>query len=176
MFQLIQTILNPKIKQMKKFILVLAIVTFSNIATYAQDSKPTTVSIAANVGIPTSVGLSFAYGADLQADFAVAPTTKLTGSIGYEGYSIKGGGGNVGIVPILAGVKFFFGETGKMYGHAQLGYAAYTGKGSSGGAFAYAPSIGYYVSPNLDLALKYLASSKDSYTTGSLNLRIAYNF
>lgn len=161
---------------MKKLILVLGIVAFSTLAANAQDSKPTTVSIAANIGIPTSVGYSFAYGADLQADFSVASTTKLTGSVGYEGYSWKGGGGSSGIVPILAGVKFFFGETGKMYGHAQLGYAAFTGKGSSGGAFAYAPSIGYYVSPNLDLALKYLASSKNSYTLGSLNLRVAYNF
>lgn len=161
---------------MKKLILAIAIVAFTTIGAQAQSGKPTTLSIAANIGIPTSEGLSLAYGADFQADFAVASTTKITGSVGYEGYSWKGGGGSIGIVPILAGVKFFFGETGKMYGHAQLGYGAYTGKGSSGGAFAYAPSIGYYVSPNFDLALKYLASSKNSYTTGSLNLRAAYNF
>lgn len=62
-----------------------------------------------------------------------------------------------------------------MYGHAQLGYAVSTQSGG-GGAFAYAPSIGYYVSPNLDLALKYLASSKNGATDGSVNLRVAYNF
>lgn len=164
---------------MKKLILVFAVVAFSTIGVKAQDSKPTNLSIAANVGIPTTTGLSIAYGADLQADFAVATTTKITGSVGYEGYKIKdvpsGFKSTFGIIPILAGVKFFFGETGKMYGHAQLGYAVSTNKGGDG-AFAYAPSIGYYVSPNLDLALKYLASSKNSATTGSVNLRVAYNF
>jgi hypothetical protein len=160
---------------MKKLILAFAIIAFATVGAHAQDGRPTTLSIAANVGIPTTQGYSLAYGADFQADFAVAPTTKITGSLGYEGYSWKGGGSS-GIVPILAGAKFFFGETGKMYGHAQIGYAAYTGKGSTGGAFAYAPSIGYYVSPNLDIALKYLASSKESYTLGSMNLRFAYNF
>ena len=157
---------------MKKIILAIAIVAFTTIGAQAQDAKPTTLSIADNVGIPTSTGYSFAYGADLQADFGVAPTTAITASAGYEGYSWKGGGGSAGIVPLLAGAKFGIGE--KMYGHAQLGYAFFTKGG--GGAFAYAPSLGYYVSPNFDIALKYLASSKNNYTLGSLNLRFAYNF
>ena len=152
--------------------MAIAIVAFTTIGAQAQDAKSTTLSIAANVGIPTSTGYSFAYGADLQADFGVAPTTAITASAGYEGYSWKGGGGSAGIVPLLAGAKFGIGE--KMYGHAQLGYAFFTKGG--GGAFAYAPSLGYYVSPNFDIALKYLASSKNNYTLGSLNLRFAYNF
>lgn len=157
---------------MKKTILAIAIVAFTTIGAHAQDVKSTSLSIAANVGFPTSTGYSLAYGADLQADFGVAATTKITASVGYEGYSWKGGGGSNGIVPLLAGAKFGIGE--KMYGHAQIGYAFYAKGG--GGAFAYAPSLGYYVSPNFDIALKYLASSKNSYTLGSLNLRFAYNF
>ena len=157
---------------MKKLIFVFAVVAFSTIGVKAQDAKSTRVSIAANIGIPTSSGISFAYGVDIQADFGVAATTKITASVGYEGYSWKGGGGSIGIVPLLAGAKFGMGE--KMYGHAQLGYALYSKGG--GGAFAYAPSLGYYVSPNFDIALKYLASSKNNYTLGSLNLRFAYNF
>jgi len=166
---------------MKKLFLVFTIAALSTIGAKAQDSKATSFSIAANIGIPTTTGLSIAYGADIQGDFAVASTTKITGSVGYEGYKIKdvpSGSGiksTFGIIPILAGVKFFFGETGKMYGHAQLGYAVSTTSGG-GGAFAYAPSIGYYVSPNLDLALKYLATSKNGATDGSVNLRVAYNF
>ena len=158
---------------MKKIILAIAIVGFTTIGAQAQDAKPTTLSIGINAGIPTTSGLSFAYGADLQADFGVAATTKITASAGYEGYSVKGGGSSFGLIPLLAGAKFGIGE--KMYGHAQLGYALSTNKGG-GGAFAYAPSVGYYVSPNFDIALKYLASSKNSYTTGSLNLRLAYSF
>ena len=157
---------------MKKIILAIAVVSFTAVGAQAQDVKSTTVSIAANVGAPTSSGYSFAYGADLQADFGVAATTKITASAGYEGYSWKGGGGSTGIIPLLAGAKFGIGE--KLYGHAQLGYSFFTKGGS--GAFAYAPSLGYYVSPNFDIALKYLAASKNSYTLGSLNLRFAYNF
>ncbi|HET7118645.1 MAG TPA: hypothetical protein VFI29_19270 [Hanamia sp.] len=160
---------------MKKLILIMAAVIFTAIGVKAQDSKPVVVSIAGNIGLPTTTGLSLAYGGDLQADFAVAPTTKITASAGYESYSVKGGGHTSGVIPILAGAKFFFGQDNKIYGHAQLGYVLSTASGG-GGAFGYAPSIGYYVSPDFDIALKYLAFSKNSYTTGSINLRLAYNF
>ena len=157
---------------MKKLILAVAIVVFSTAGAQAQDaSKSTTLSLGVNAGIPTTKGLSFAYGADLQADFAVAPTTKITASAGYEGYSLKGVNANTYFIPVLAGVKFNLGE--KAYAHGQLGYGF--AKGGSG-AFGYAPSLGYYFSPKLDASIKYLAFSKNSYTTGSVNLRLAYNF
>ncbi len=162
---------------MKKLIFSFAIVALASMATQAQDkdmsSKKTSVSIGANIGIPTSAGLSIAYGADLQADFAVASTTSITASAGYEGYSAKGGGGSTYIIPVLGGAKFFFGDEHKMYGHAQIGYSFF--KGGSG-AFAYAPSLGYYFSPNFDASLKYLAASRSGFTFGSVNLRLAYNF
>lgn len=164
---------------MRNKIIALAIIALASTSVQAQDSKPTTISIGVNVGIPTgtfSSVYSIAYGADLQADFAVAPTTKITASVGYENYSVKSdlGGGNSGFVPLLAGAKFFFGG-GKAYGHAQLGYGFGTEKGDDG-AFAYAPSIGYYLSPNIDASLKYLSFSNDGATLSSLNLRVAYNF
>ena len=158
---------------MKKLIVVFSVVVFTAMAASAQEAKPANYSIAANIGLPTTSGLSLAYGVDVQADFPVAASTKITASLGYEGYSYKGISGSSGIIPLLGGVKF--GLSDKLYGHAQLGYAISTVSGG-GGAFAYAPSIGYYVSPNFDIAIKYLASSKNSYTTGSLNLRFAYNF
>jgi hypothetical protein len=160
---------------MKKLILAMAVVAFSVANVQAQDAaKSTTLSLGVNVGIPTTTGLSLAYGADLQADFAVAATTKITASAGYEDYSVKGGGSASGVVPILAGAKFNLGSD-NLYGHAQLGYVVSTAKGG-GGAFGYAPSIGYYFSPNFDASIKYLAYSKNSFTTGSVNLRLAYNF
>ncbi|HXS59118.1 MAG TPA: hypothetical protein VN726_23500 [Hanamia sp.] len=158
---------------MKKLILAIGIVVFSTAAAQAQDaSKSTTLSIAANVGIPTTTGLSLAYGGDLQADFGVAPTTKITASAGYEAYSVKGGGSSSGIIPLLGGVKFNLGD--KAYAHGQLGYGVSTAKGGSG-SFAYAPSLGYYVSRNFDASVKYLAFSNHG-TLGSVNLRLAYNF
>lgn len=157
---------------MKKIILVFAVVTFSAMSSKAQDVKSTTLSIGANVGIPTTTNLSLAYGLDVQADFAVAPTTKLTASVGYEGYSYKATG-SIGMIPLLGGVKFNLGE--RAYGHAQLGYGFSTAKGGSG-SFAYAPSIGYMLSPKLDGSIKYLAFSTNGSTLGSVNLRFAYNF
>lgn len=159
---------------MKKTILMLAVILFSVAAAQAQ--KKAMISIAANAGIPTTSGLSFAVGGDLQADFAATEGLKITVSGGYENYSVKKslGGSSFGFVPLLAGAKFNLGSE-QLYGHAQLGYAFSTTSGG-GGAFAYAPSIGYYVSPNFDLSLKYLAFSKNSNTLGSINLRAAYNF
>ena len=165
---------------MKKLIFVFAIVAFSTIGAKAQDrddANPTNLSIAVNVGIPTSSPsvYSLAWGADVQAGFAVASTTQITASAGYEDFSIKSkyGSGSDGFIPLLGGVKFNFGE--KAYGHAQLGYGISTQSGGSG-AFAYAPSIGYYFSPNFDGSIKYLAFSKNSVTIGTIGIRLAYNF
>ena len=59
---------------MKKLIFSIALFTIAMTAVNAQDndSKPTTISIAANIGVPTSTGYSFAVGGDIQADFGVA--------------------------------------------------------------------------------------------------------
>jgi hypothetical protein len=169
---------NKKTNKMKKVILAVAVIAFSAVSAQAQNaSKSTTVSIGINAGIPTASPsiYSIAYGADLQADFAVAPTTKITASAGYENYSLKSkyGSGSTYFIPVLGGAKFFLGSENKLYGHAQLGYGF--AKGGSG-AFAYAPSLGYYFSPNFDGSIKYLAFSKNSSTLGSVNLRLAYNF
>lgn len=155
---------------MKKLLLSLSILALG----YGASAQETRVSIAANVGAPTSTGLSLSYGADLQADFGVAEALAITASAGYQTFSIKGGGSAKGVIPILGGAKFMFGES-NAYGHAQLGYAISTVSGG-GGAFAYAPSVGYYFSRNFDGSIKYLAWSKNDYTTGAVNLRLAYNF
>ena len=161
---------------MKRLILAMAVIAFSTATTQAQDDamadKKVTVSIAGNVGLPTTSGYSFAVGGDLQADFAATQGLKITVSGGYENYSFKGGGGSGSFVPLLAGAKFNLGSE-KLYGHAQLGYGFAEG---GGGAFGYAPSIGYYLSSNFDASLKYLAFSKNGFTLGSINLRLAYNF
>jgi len=168
---------------MKKIILAIGIVGFTTIGAQAQDAKPTTLSIGVNIGAPTSSpsAYSLGFGADLQADFAVAPTTKITASAGYENFVTKkkytdlGAKKSVGMIPLLAGAKFFFGSEGKLYGHAQLGYGFATTKGADG-AFAYAPSVGYYFSPNFDGSVKYLAFSSNGSTLGLIGVRLAYNF
>lgn len=166
---------------MKKLLLAFALIAISITSINAQDNmtgKKTVVSVALNAGIPISSPsvYSFAFGVDLQADFGATEGLKITASGGYENYSIKSafGGGRSGFVPLLAGAKFNLGSD-KVYGHAQLGYAFSTTTGG-GGAFAYAPSIGYYFSPNFDGSIKYLAFSKSGTTIGEIGVRLAYNF
>lgn len=154
---------------MKKIIFSLAIMAFA----YGANAQDTKIGIGANIGAGTSTGMNLSYGADLQAEFGLAESLAITGSAGYQGYSWKGGSTS-GVIPLLAGAKIQFGET-HLYGHAQLGVGISTAKGG-GAAFGYAPSVGYQISNNLDASLKYLAFSKDSYTTGTVGLRIGYRF
>ncbi len=166
---------------MKKLILAFAALTITA-ASFAQDKMvhesmhKTTFGIGANIGIPMNTGTdvySISYGADLQADIGVAEMLKATLSAGYQNFSIKNtyGGGSGYFIPVLAGIKYYFSD--KFYGHGQLGYGFAK---SGGGAFAYAPSIGYNFSENFDASVKYLAFSKSGYTLGDVMLRIAYNF
>lgn len=162
---------------MRKLILSLAIITIAMSA--SAQGQPTRISIAANIGAPTTTGYKIAYGVDLQADFPVASALAITASAGYENFHWKAGGVSVnnGFIPLLGGAKFNFGES-KAYGHAQLGYGVSTLAKNKGGesAFAYAPSIGYNFNPNFDGSIKYLAFSKSGSTIGSVNIRLAYNF
>lgn len=155
---------------MKRFLFFISALVF----TLSVNAQAPRISVAANIGAPTTTGLSLAFGVDVQADFWVAEPLDITASAGYENYTWKGGGGSFGFIPLLAGAKFSLGSE-KVYGHAQIGYGISTANGG-GGALAYAPSIGYYFNPNLDGSIKYLAFSKKDVTTGSVNFRIAYNF
>lgn len=167
--------LHIKTTKMKKVLFALFAVVFSA-AAFAQDGmRNTTLSLGINAGIPTSSPsiYSISFGADLQADFAVASATKITASAGYQNFSVKEkyGSGSSYMIPVMAGAKFSLGSD-RLYGHAQLG----AGFSDGSTAFAYAPSIGYYLTPKVDLAAKYLAFSFDGGTLGTVGLRLAYNF
>lgn len=82
---------------------------------------------------------------------------------------------SINIIPVLAGAKIYFTE--KVYGSAQAGWSFFSAKGSSSAnGFTYAPGIGFYVSPNFDLLVKYQGSTKDGSTISFLGLRAAYSF
>lgn len=161
---------------MKKIIFSLAIMAFA-FGAKAQDVK---FGVALSVGAPTESPYKFTYGADVQAEYGLSEALAITGSVGYQNFhwkiSVAGNStsGNNGFVPVLAGAKFGFGES-NLYGHAQLG-AGFSTQKNGGSAFAYAPSVGYKLSENLDASVKYLAFSKNNSTMGSVGLRIAYTF
>lgn len=161
---------------MKKVLLSVALVLISAISVNAQK---TTFSLAANAGVGITQYYGLTAGADLQADIHATTGLKITVSAGYENFAYKvpvtGGNrtGHLSYIPLLAGTKFNLG--GKAYGHAQLGYSISTVSGGTG-AFTYAPSIGFMLSPNFDVSAKYLGLSFGGGTLSAIVARLAYTF
>ena len=176
---------------MKKLILALTI-TVVAFSVKAQDkttspAKKTSFEIGANIGTGLSDGTKLGVGADLQADINMGNSLKFTLSGGYENVSYKAKNisgvvypeGNTNFIPVLAGLKYYFSP--KVYGHGQAGYSFSTTK-NGGGAFSFAPSLGFLVGNNFDIAVKYVNIGKSNgqkFYGGSIGLaelRLAYNF
>ena len=161
---------------MKKLFLAVVII----IAAVSVNAQ-TNFSIAGNIGVGTYTGATIVAGGDLQVDIPAGTGLKITASAGYENYGFKLNlgapygtvKGHSSFIPLLAGAKFNLSTN--LYGHAQLGYSISTTKGG-GGAFTYAPSLGYMVSPNFDIAVKYIGLSNNGSTLGGVVARFAYTF
>ena len=167
---------------MKKVILSLAImaIAFSANAqkkSKQEDANKVKFSVGADLGIPVgdlSPFASFAYGGDLQLDYATSPTFALTLSAGYLGFSGKSGYSITGgLIPILIGGKYWFSP--KVYGSTQLGVSLSTSSGG-GSAFTYAPGVGFKVGESLDILAKYQSASKNSSDNSYVGVRVAYTF
>ena len=162
---------------MKKFCFLLVCLIAFILSSQSQTSKKTMFGVGVNAGFPTSQSsFSFVAGVDLQAEINAAKSLNLTGSLGYESYFIKSvyqsalGQKTAGLIPILAGLKYKF--TPALYGHAQVGYSISTQKGGNG-SFTYAPSIGYIITPKVDVSVKFLGLKGGS---DAIFARLAYNF
>ena len=176
---------------MKKLFFSVTILSLSILSATAQKEttdldKSFRVSVGLIGALPTGdlkTTSNFGIGGSLQGEAKVAPEFGLTVSVDYisfSGKTISGFGTSIkaptlSLVPILAGGRYYLG--GGAYLSAQLGVtiASATGETSSS-AFTYAPGIGYYLSPNFDLLLKYQAASKNGSTLSFVGLRAAYNF
>jgi hypothetical protein len=165
---------------MKKVILCMAVLAMGALKVSAQKESAEVGSFKFGIGLNAGLPVgdikpfsSFAVGGDLQGEYTVAESLGLTASAGYLTYTGKDGNGSTPFVPILVGGKYHFSE--KVFGHAQLGVSISTEKGV-GSFFTYAPSIGYDVSDNFSVALKYQAASKNSFSASFLGLRAAYSF
>lgn len=164
---------------MKKvlFTLALAIAAFAvNAQEKTYTKKTFTIGGGATIGIPVgdfSYASSFTVGADFQGEYAASEDFGLTISAGYQNFFEKSGGGSSGLIPVLAGARYYFNE--KFFGSAQAGISLSTVTGS-GGAFTYAPGIGYKVSEKLDFTAKYQAATKNGFTTAFAGIRVGYKF
>lgn len=135
-------------------------------------------SIGLEGGIPVGENgkpYSSIIGGSLQYEMMPDTDLGITVNGGYLNYNFKSayGGGGVGFVPLLAGVKYYF--TPVVFLHAQLGAAIGT-KSGQGTSFAYTPGIGYKFTPNLDAEVKYMGISNSAGSINNVGARIAYNF
>lgn len=175
---------------MKKLLLVFAITAIVTSTNAQKDArtKPFLFSIGVEGSLPIGdfsdthdVGI----GGSVQGEYKPDTDLGLTLNAGYITYSGKKVNLPVlgsykypsfGLIPVLAGVKYYFG--GGAYAHGQLGIGMGTDEGQ-GSNFMYAPGLGYMFAPGLDAELKYVGLSSKGENTGSLNsigLRLAYNF
>lgn len=159
---------------------VAAIAMFFSVNANAQDSR--NLGIGLTVGIPTSDAYGVALGGDIRYQFDVSKQLSIPITAGFTNWMGKEIG-NTGVdypdysyIPLKAGLKYFFSETGSgVYGLAEAGAAFSTGS-NSGTNFVFSPALGYAWSNGLDLGVKYEGVSANSNTSGYVGLRLAYGF
>ncbi len=174
---------------MKKLFLA-AIIVLTVASVNAQDKVMSSgSSIQFSIGVEPSlpigdfndIGYNFGIGGSLQGEYKASDDLGITLNAGYLNYSgkfdylgteIKF---NTGMVPVLAGFKYYF--TPKVYGHGQLCVSIFTGD-SDGTYFTYTPGVGFYISNNIDLLVKYtgISGGKGGGNLNSIGARLAYNF
>jgi len=157
----------------KLFLVVVLFVLAVSVNAQSKDEKTFKIGVGALVGLPVgdlSKSASLAWGIDVMGEYAVAPSIGLTLSAGYLDWAKKSGyDGNWSSIPVLVGGKYYFSD--KLYGSAQLGVSIYS-ESAYGTAFAFAPGIGYKISENIDLLLKYQSAGKDGWADSFLGLRV----
>ncbi len=138
--------------------------------------------IGLNVGVPTSNAHTFAIGGDLRYQFDIDKQLSIPLTAGYTRFfGAEIGDTNVNgpdrsYVPLKAGLKYFFNDSGSgVYGLAEVG-AAFMQGSESGTEFIYSPALGYAWSNGVDLAAKYEGFNIGNRTTGYFGLRLAYGF
>jgi Outer membrane protein beta-barrel domain len=174
---------------MKKFFLP-AIIALSVASVNAQDKNESKgSSFIFSLGVEPSLpigdfhdfGYNYGIGGSLQGEYKASDNFGVTLNAGYLNYSakdyivndVKIKGPSLGIVPVLAGVKYYFSP--KVYGHGQLGMSVGTSTGSSSN-FTYSPGVGFYISKKVDALVKFTGMSvKGGGSLNSIGARIAYN-
>ncbi|MFI5453027.1 outer membrane beta-barrel protein [Pedobacter sp. UC225_61] len=155
---------------------VAAVALFFSVNANAQSAPK--FGIGLNVGAGTSTGQSLAIGGDLRYQFDIDKQLSVPVTAGYTSIQYKEAYGDISYsyIPVKAGLKIFFSNTGAgAYGLAEAGAAFGVGD-VSGTNFVYSPAIGYSWSNGLDLAAKYEGITANGGNTGYVGLRLAYGF
>jgi len=171
---------------MKKIILSAAILAATSVAVSAQsvkNVKKPIISAGAELALPVGdfkEGYKFGLGATVQGAYPATEKLAVTLSAGYlsftgktfEWMGQKYKNKAQGVIPVLAGAKYFF--TNNIYGHAQAGVSFFNN--GVGAAFTWSPGAGIKASENIDVLVKYQSASKDGSTAAFIGARVAYSF
>lgn len=172
-----------KIKNTLKGLVAIAAVGFISVTgAFAQD-KPenghvTRLSGGLSLGVPTKSYMGdVVIAPDLRLQRDLGERISLTLTTGYYGFIGKekdalGNQFSSDLIPLKAGVKFFFGNT--FYVQPEVGVSFATKK-NYGNPFTYAPSLGY-ANNKWDVALRYEGFEYENVSNGMVALRVAYAF
>jgi len=170
---------------MKKIILCAAIAATTAAATAqtTKNAKQPLFSAGVELGLPIGdfkEGYKFGIGVTVQGEYPAAEKAGITLSAGYMSFAGKTfeflgekyKNPAQGVIPVLAGAKYYFTE--KVYGHAQAGVSFFNH--GVGAAFTYSPGVGIKASENIEVLVKYQGASKNGSTASFLGTRISYRF
>jgi len=177
------------LKIMKKVILLLTVLCGLSISSFAQSSS--SEGGKWNIGLDAGLPLgslkdlySFSAGASIKYELPIATSTYVTLSAGYQRFFIKGevkdalkefgiDKSGVGIIPVKAGLKYYFNEG--FFAEAQAGAAFSTEDGGST-SFVYAPGVGYTFTSGFEAGVRYEGFSESGNNSGMAALRLAFRF
>jgi hypothetical protein len=128
---------------MKKILLAFSIAALSFGAANAQDGGNEGFHIAGGLkgGFPTgTTGSSFNVGVELQGEYGFAENISGVISAGYQHFLAKTGFQSSGLIPVLAGIRFYPSTNVFISGKGGISFSTQTGGGSS---FTYEPQVGY---------------------------------
>lgn len=162
---------------------MLAVVAIANLNlnnTQAQDLAPEVskarLGVGLSLGAPTKDNGDFVIAPDLRLQYDLQGRKSLTFTTGYYGFLGKPeiAGQKIGsdIIPLKAGMKFFFGSTFYAQPEIGLGFSTKSGYGTP---FIWTPNIGY-VFQKWDLSLRYEGFEYNGGSNGMVALRAAYSF
>jgi hypothetical protein len=172
-----------KLKNTLKGLVAVAAISFLQFNNVLAQDKPenghvTRLSGALSLGVPTKSYMGdVVIAPDLRLQHDLGERISLTLTTGYYGFIGKENNAlanqiNSDLIPLKAGMKFFFGDT--FYLQPEVGVSFATKK-NYGNPFTYAPSLGY-ANNKWDFALRYEGFKYENRSNGMVTLRAAYAF
>jgi hypothetical protein len=165
---------------MRKVLLAFSIAAISFFSANAQDTK-TGFHFAGGLRLALPVGdlhkvSSFGIGGELQGENMFSENVSGLISAGYTSFAGKTVNGfkygSSGIIPVLAGVRFYPSTSFFVGAKAGVSFSTESGGGS---AFTYEPQIGLN-GDKYQFSLGYNAWTKNSFTSASIGLSALYKF